>query len=259
MHMLTFAHILDGSNFGDSVCCPRRYFPKWSRCPEVDFRQLPPGDSPVIVGGGGMLHPEVDDWIEKTSQERPLILWGVGLNYHVDTHRPDWQAKVRHCKLVSLRDRPEAHPFKQVPDPTCMHPAFQRYTRWSPSTDLVTYEHFEHGIPQYRGPRMNNRIAPGKTLDSVVRFLTQGKCVLTNSYHGALWAMWLGRAVILWRPFSNRFLSGLPPTGNLEVADHLDDIERFVKVLPPVQTGSRWLNFAVGRNMNFYELVCNTF
>jgi hypothetical protein len=51
--------------------------------------------------------------------------------------------------------------------------------------------------------------------------------VITNSFHGALWAGLSGRRVILWKPFADRFKTALPPlpvaTTEAEVADHCEN------------------------------------
>ena len=40
----------------------------------------------------------------------------------------------------------------------------------------------------------------------IVAFLAQGECIITNSFHGAYWGLLLGRKVMIFRPFANRFL-----------------------------------------------------
>jgi hypothetical protein len=47
-------------------------------------------------------------------------------------------------------------------------------------------------------------------LTKVLMFLSSGKTVLTNSYHGAYWALLMHRPVVIFHPFSNRFYGFKP-------------------------------------------------
>lgn len=218
----TFVHIIDGRNFGDLICSPRGHFAEWADCRELDYRALPVSDghSPLVIGGGGMLHPGVDEWILRESRQRPCIVWGIGLNYHAPAPPDDWPRFLAHCRLAGIRDRGEAERLglPWAPCPTCLSPELDWHQGREPRYPVVAYSHFERPIPG-TAPAMDNR-ADGRKLDVVLRFLASSEAVLTNSYHGALWALWLGRRVALWQPFSTRFSTGLPPLPCAESIQH---------------------------------------
>jgi hypothetical protein len=44
------------------------------------------------------------------------------------------------------------------------------------------------------------------SLADVCAFLGSGRCVLTNSYHGAYWAALLGREVLVFEPWNSKWL-----------------------------------------------------
>lgn len=247
--MIQFVHILDRHNFGDAVCSPRNYFPEWAGFSEVDFRDLKPGTDPVILGGGGLLHPGVDKWIQDTAKTRPMIVWGIGLNYHASAPPSGWETFLSHCKLVGLRDRGTR--FTNVPDATCMH-SFLDWPVQRCSERAVAYSHFERPI-SLGIPEINNHTAPGKTLESVLKFLMTGETVVTNSYHGAYWSLLLGRRTILWKPFSTRFFSGLPIA--LPVATTERDFRELTADSPTREPVPHFLHHARSVTRDFREKV----
>lgn len=191
-----FCKINDPANIGDSLCCPRDYFPEFKDCPLVDIREPLPG--PVIFGGGGLLHEGVDVFMEQA--DPGSIVWGAGSNYHDPNHAPfpDWLDRFT---FVGLRDF--GNPWNYVPCVSCLHPEFDA-PLGDPCHEAVVYEHHQVPVNIPDLPRMNNGLPAGE-FGSVLRFLASGRLVLTNTYHGAYWASLLGRPVVIINPFSSRF------------------------------------------------------
>lgn len=215
-HRPIFVNIQDNHNLGDMLCSASGLFPEFSAAP-VDFRSVTDGPEPLIVGGGGLLHPGIDKWIHQQACRRPVILLGVGLNYHLSSPPAGWEDLIKPCLCVGLRDKSVAadHPrFSYCPCPTTgLIPwndlrAESRGDRYS-----VVFEHYDYPIV-YPGSesveRRTNRWFAGGTLEEVAKSLGRFKRVLTNTYHGALWSLRMGCEVVLWRPFSTRFSTGLP-------------------------------------------------
>ena len=218
---LVFTHIVD-DNFGDAHCCPRGVLPAWAPCPEYNMpdyqANAKPGDV-LIVGGGGLIHRRIVDWIEGMSQRRPIFLWGVGINY-ADQPVPALKPLLQRCLRVTLRHR-ENPDFQYSPCPSLGRPEFVDYVKSpsTPSSDFVFYSHKSHVISRESGIRgvpelVNSREAlkrEGKDdLLSVLRFLGSGRVVVTNSYHGVLWSMAIDRPVVVWRPYSTRYVYQKP-------------------------------------------------
>ena len=204
----TFVHIIDYKNLGDSFCCPRE-ISAWPDAPEVDIRKLSDGDTPIIVGGGGLLHTGEDAWIEKVSQSRPCFVWGIGLNYH-EKAPDDWPRFLRHCRLVGLRDRwlSRSNGFEWAPCPSVLKFDWKEARKVAPAHPIITYSHYNYPLLK-RGPFMTN--FDDKTIEEVVSFLASGETIVTNTYHGILWGMLLRRRVIVMKPFSCRFFLFSPP------------------------------------------------
>lgn len=199
-------------NTGDRYASPHRYF-KWLADVPVKWPwEWEPGKS--IFGGGGMLHPGTDCWIEKAIKSgSPTVVWGIGLNYHGSAEQI-YPGFLNEGGMIGLREK--SNPWQFVPCPSCLAREFDQVSVDNPLHALVIYEHAVESIPAEVGkgfPRKTNQ--DGSDLLSVLQFLASGCMVLTNTFHGAYWSILLGKTPILYQPFSNRFLA----LGNLPVAD----------------------------------------
>jgi hypothetical protein len=188
-------------NVGDVVCCPQPYFPEFSGCEVKDISDLEVcGQSKVVIGGGGLMHPAFTGSLCMATQAKVKILWGVGSNVH-DSDRLTYPVNPSNFSLAGIRDFGTAWDY--VPCPSCLDPVFDQPIM-DPIHEIVVYSH--HQVPiglLHEVPRLTNC---GGSLKEAVSFLSSGQVVVTNSFHGAYWGMLLQRRVILYRPFSSRFL-----------------------------------------------------
>jgi hypothetical protein len=169
----------------------------------------------IVLGGGGLLNPFDWPWIVLSLLERGnrVIAWGIG-HHHDHVHYPadeigDWRASIADYErrypleqlwLASVRDA--GTPFDLVPDSSCMAREFDR--SHTPVRDLVIFDQATVGEIPVDGPRMSN--IGDASLAEVCAFLGSGRCVLTNSYHGAYWAALLGREVLVFEPWNSKWL-----------------------------------------------------
>jgi hypothetical protein len=81
-----------------------------------------------------------------------------------------------------------------------MSTAFNHFNTTEPTHKTVYYEHPAKPIGETDGIAMSNY----QTTDiaAALAFLVSGETVVTSSYHGALWAHWLGRKVRLAGPYA---------------------------------------------------------
>ena len=205
-----WCHIDDPRNLGDQVACPIDYADLPGE--RVDLTQ-PVGSleaSAIIFGGGGLLHGDrLTGKIGKIAlagrRQNPklrLIAWGLGANQHgQETAKyPDF---LKTFDLVGIRDH--GNPWNYVPCPSCLHPVFD-HPPGDPIHDFVIYEHFQVPIAGLPAAPVRTNNADRREFSDVITFLAQGDCIVTNSIHGAYWGLMLGRKVIIFKPFSNRFL-----------------------------------------------------
>lgn len=225
-----FIHVMD-YNLGDIVSSPLHYFPFPKDSIEMDFRNAPVMPGPLtIFGGGGMLHLGIDEWMEKMSQARRCVAWGIGVNYinDKDEKTADIPNKLKHMAFAGLRDRNIAlsYGFDYVPCASCMHPAFDE--KYEIIREVGVFHHYCHPI-NIPYAKMDNRTT--KTLAHVLRFLGSCRKIITNSYHGAYWAHLLGREVTALGA-SNKF--DFMPTESLEECRELN--RKFYNKIKPLFT-----------------------
>lgn len=191
--------IIGTVNLGDLMSNPADYFPQLEAVKRDIFDWSFKEPHISIFGGGGLLHPDLIDALCRPH----AIAWGLGCNTH-GVKNGIWPKFLDNYILVGLRDR--GNPWRWVPCSSCMHPEFDRYQNVKPVTEMVVYEHYHHPIPRdkIRGCVMRNS-TPKEEFPNVIDFLASGETVLTNTYHGAFWATLLGRKVLIYQPFSNRF------------------------------------------------------
>ena len=195
-------HRIDPDNIGDQACSPLRYFRDLRfKIRPVDIQLGIPNADAYLVGGGGLMHGK---WMDTLSQVaargKPCVAWGIGMNTH-DTEHFIWPKFLDSFAAVGLRDY--GNPWDYVPCPSCLHPAFN--VPHASRHPFVIYEHHAAPIPlSVPAPRLQNR-QPFSYFDNVIRFLSSGRVVVTNTFHGAYWSMLLGRPTVIFRPYSNRF------------------------------------------------------
>ncbi len=191
------------------MCSPLLYFDIPFK--EIDIYKWKPTEivsSKVIFGGGGLFHnPENSRRIKELmalvrSRKGKIIFWGAGSNYHnfTKTYYPSY---ISSADLIGLRDYYN-NPFEYVPCPSCLHSIFKR-TFPCPYRETVIFEHTDRPI-DLPFPKMSNK-QPARNFEDVIYFLNSAETVLTSTFHGAYWSLLLGKKVILWKPFSNRFYS----------------------------------------------------
>jgi hypothetical protein len=229
-HTPIFANIRDNKNLGDMLCGAKQCFHEFPDAPEMDFREVTPGPEPLVVGGGGMIHPGIDHWIHKQAMQRTVFLFGVGVNYHDDRPLSDWQGLVRPCLNAGLRDRDIVRHhdrFQFCPCPTTTAIDWEQWrTRPQMKQDLLVFHHYDHqiGVPfPAKVPRLPNIWREGLTLTEMGSYLSKFQRVVTNSYHGALWSALSGCRVVVWKPFARRFRTGLPT--HIPIANNSEELE----------------------------------
>ena len=236
-------------NAGDFYCNPSRYFnfkptsvpiqlQRNSRYTVTDAK-----DKIVVIGGGGLIHPTFTDDINQIVGQQPakLIVWGIGSNYDVNKDRgyPDWIDKA---DMLGLRDY-NAGVGEYLPCATCMHSSFD-YT-YEVKHDKVYYLHASKENPNVDAPVLTNK---AKDIYRIISFLASGETVVTNSYHGAYWAMLFGRNVQV-VPWSTKFTTFKYPPVLLESIHEVSN--------NTMTTPINYLEECRELNKNFYERFKN--
>ncbi|HUX16456.1 MAG TPA: hypothetical protein VMW52_08275 [Phycisphaerae bacterium] len=201
-----FVHIRTTDNVGDLNCCPAAYFP----FPDVvvaDMRGRIPltGGDTLVFGGGGLLQqrrrPQIQHLLSLPCASR--IAWGIG--HLEDGKGPDYSAwpELAAFDLIGVRDSDAGYPW--VPCASCMSRLFDAPR--GPEHDVVAYSSSQLPMRVPQGvPHEDNR----GSFAASVAFLASGRTVVTSSYHGAYWAMLLGRKVLVAKACGKTKMHGFP-------------------------------------------------
>lgn len=254
--MIACVYRTSRTNVGDKACCPADYL-EFGDVIRVDVARLELGSSRlilrdadnIVLGGGGVFYFEQSVARLIDEHGRKMVVWGAGANRHgsqIQTY-PD---NLYKCALVGLRDDCQ----DWVPCASCLSPLFDRYqSGHGDDNEIIIYEHKSFPILSDCGdwPRLKNNA----TLDEALRFLSCGKVVVTNSYHGAYWAMLLGKRAIVYQPFSSKFygMKWQPP-----IAYTLEELHEVVRSALQQGAGDR-LRAARKRTATFHERVLKVF
>lgn len=186
-------------NTGDIFCSPSLYF-DFGEFELRDYNTFIPNKNDVcILGGGGILSRFPDRFLEKYLDCKLKIIWGAGVNKH-DVSNYELEKELYKFDLVGIRDNSTVNPFNFVPCVSCMHPLFDEVHIIQ--EDIVIYNHQDYDIPlNYK--KINNR---GTDIEEKIKFISSANFIITNTYHGMYWSILLGKKVVVYKPFSNRFL-----------------------------------------------------
>lgn len=203
MSRVSNIHWTKGPNLGDRVCGPARYL--WpDAVPEAHVDDGWPHGN-VILGGGGLCHPDLSAMVERHLGARRFVVWAVGTNTHGERGAVDYPRWFDRAVAVGVRDwRPTER--RWVPCPSCLSPEFDRARRCPVRYPAVGYWHHRRPLPCGEGieaiPGLTNACP---TLRQALEHLASGETVVTNTYHGAYWGALLGRGVVVPDAFSSRF------------------------------------------------------
>lgn len=218
-------HHLGNRNIGDRQCVPLHYFRTLAtrRMRIVDLSLTDPvvdllEGQLVVLGGGGLLNPWCWHKVIRPLLERnnKVIGWGIGHHHdNVPEHRGglpapvDWRASTEQYALeyplkrlwmCAVRDY--GYPFDYVPCCSCMSSAFSH--DYEVTHEVVIYQHGALEPIAISGYPVISNV--GETsFTEVIRFLAAGRHIITNSYHGALWGVLLGRKVLIYEPWCSKF------------------------------------------------------
>jgi len=170
----------------------------------------------VVLGGGGVLNPH--DWprvvVPLVERGNRVIAWAIGHHhdhYHWSaaeigdwrTSPADYESRYPLDRLAMASVRDAGTRFEYVPDSSCASAVFDRdyaiehraVVYGQGALDPIAIE----GLPTI----LNTWEYP---FEQIAAFLGSGECVITNSYHGAYWALLLGRKVLVYEPWCSKWL-----------------------------------------------------
>lgn len=245
--------IHDENNLGDRVCNPCDYFDelkdvrRWNAW-DTDWMYSPTN---IIVGGGGLVHEMLERYLRAITRrpDRKLIAWGLGHNRH-DPPTIDYRDTLNGFDLVGVRDYGAAQErgWDYVPCASCMSVGFE--LEMQHTYEFCLLSHHERPIHLNKAGRMPWMSNDGNNFNDAIVHILHSETVITNTYHGAYWALLLGRKVLLYKPFSSRFTDFKYP---LPICD-----ENNWRDMEPFAAPTGYLEECRELNRKFYEKVKTT-
>lgn len=202
-----FIRNIDWKNTGDTSTDPLIYFKIFAQkniCIYHTMREirwdLIKRDDWIILGGGGILEclDEFQEVINKLlSLSAHVISWGCGYNTHYDRMM---KVKIDYSLFFRCTIRDYAVGKEEyMPDVSCMMDLFDRH--YDIKREIGVLEHYEFPIIEFEYEKLTNTYA----VNSIIRFIGESEVVITNTWHGCYWALLMGKKVLVYHPFSNKF------------------------------------------------------
>lgn len=219
---IVFQHLRDTDNIGDRSCSPFDRF-DWGDAAVQDIRQPVPGSFDVGIFGGGKIFGGLSRYAGVERRPGQLnIAWGVSTVQSFPLSLRYARAR-RLMDLVGTRDWGDER-YTWAPCASCMSPLFG-WDRGPAEHETVFYAHAgktrKMGMTVPDGmPVLTNTC---DSLETALDFIASGETVVSNSYHGVLWGLLLGRKVLC-VPFSRKFDGYRIPPGFATPADWLDKL-----------------------------------
>ncbi|MDR1477088.1 MAG: polysaccharide pyruvyl transferase family protein, partial [Rickettsiales bacterium] len=201
---ITFVHWTGTKNVGDINAAPYIYFDFGGRSRTVlNVPDIGRANSDALVVGGGKILLDQPEWLAKVESAKNII-WGVGAEPGLE-YSPELLGKFQ---LVGVREYSspmiDGNQIFFVPCASCMSPIFDK--KHETKHGAVFYYHATRTTPaQFDAmagiPKYPNNLAD---MEEAIGFIASGDGVITNSYHGAYWALLLGKKVVC-MPFNEKF------------------------------------------------------
>jgi hypothetical protein len=209
-------------------------------------------DKNIIVGGGGLIaktfHSNMEALAENHKKKTSMIAWGIGESENVDRSggfvfpfSGRLAAYLDGFDLVGVRDY--GTEYEWVPCVSCLHPAFDE--NYQLEFEIVIYEHKRIPIPIEGGFR--RRTNEGNDFESIIKFLGSANTVITNSYHGAYWAILLGKRVLA--------LANMSKMYRMKHAPVICRVEEWKRYVDLAETYPGALDECRSVNLQFYNKV----
>ena len=244
---VVFVNKFKTKNTGDREICPYDYFPEYfnqyvvQRIDIDDIDKVFFKNAVFILGGGGMIdqNDNWNRWINILAEKHPVIAWGIGFNHHYDAPALKTALNFKKLALVGLRDFDKGYPY--LPCVSCLKKELDITAPIKREIGCIT--HYENTKHHFDWPTIYNN-APFQDL---IRFIAESRVIVTNTYHMVYWATLMGKKVILYKPFSNRFdaLQFKPVTYSGDITSDIKKANVYPKALAECRQ----------RNIAFFEKV----
>lgn len=189
-------------NIGDYLCSPRHYF---------EFKK--PIKNLTIIGGGVFSNLGIDFLKKNYIDLNKTILWGVG-NSKKDFLYKSQQVKKLPYLAWGIRDKESVIQEFFLPCVSCLHPMLNerilgsRTLLFLNKNSKISSSEYMQEFDNLAKKRNWNLLFNDCSEEEIKEALIQHKYIITNSYHGAYWALLSGHEIML-LGYNPKFISVL--------------------------------------------------
>lgn len=206
---VVFVHRINPENTGDMACCPFLYYRRFFKRFKTRFidigdtagiESIQPDDT-VIIGGGGLLDtlPEWNRNINILLNKCDTVIgWSLGFNSHYGDQSVKEAIDFPKFKLIGIRDYNHPSGLPWLPCVTCKIPLLNKRGKIKRKIGVANHVNFPLDS-EYES--VHNMMS----LREIIRFISASEEIITSTYHCALWAMYMGKRVVLRNTFSPKF------------------------------------------------------
>ena len=200
-----FIHKLRTENTGDLVICPYDAFSEYfnnyivQKYDNEDIKYIKFKSYTFIFGGGGFINQN-DFWNQWTNtlieNGSNVIGWSIGFNTHKGKSI-SIPMKLDDFTLLGIRDIDMGYPW--LPCVSCLKKELD--IKKTPKRKLGCITHYENRTSAFPCDTIYNN----QPFEELISFIAETEVLITNTYHMMYWATLMGKKVLLFDPFSDKF------------------------------------------------------
>lgn len=163
-------------------------------------------DKIVIIGGGGLLDLK-DEWNSKINfvidNSKRIYFFGLGYNNENSIIKTKINFNHNNIAKIGIRDINNNYDF--VPCPSCL--LLEKYKNNNNIRKYGIVEHCQRKITNIKGvdEKISMIYENDKSIDNILKFISSTENLIVNSYHAYYFSILLGKKVLLYENWSNKF------------------------------------------------------
>ena len=232
-----FIHRVDQTNTGDLACCPKHYYNEFFSLYNIylhdiyyiRFNEIARGDI-VILGGGGLFDC-LEEWNQSINKLLDIcddvIGWSIGFNTH---HGMDNNIKTNinfnKFRLLCIRDYNHTSGLSFLPCVSCKSSLLDKTMATVRNLGILRHKDviMKHSFPGY------DLVKNSASMKIMTDFIAESENIFSNTYHGALWSMWMGKPTVI-DGFSTKFdfMNPAPVQCSGDIEFDLHNADKFPK------------------------------
>ena len=160
----------------------------------------------AIIGGGELIDLK-DEWNSKINfiieNSKKIYFFGAGYNNENSIVKTKINFNHNNIAKIGIRDINNNYGF--VPCPSCL--LLEKYKNNKNLRKYGIVEHCQKKIPNIYGisEKINMIYKNDKSIDTILEFISSTENLIVNSYHAYYFSVLLGKKVLLYENWSNKF------------------------------------------------------